>query len=62
MQMALLANINRDRKKHPQPFAAKEFLPEWTTPEVERDVPTDDEIRAAVQAMNKAFGGRVNEA
>ena len=51
--MALLANINRDSKKKPQPFAAKDFA--WSN---EKEKPgnkrrkemTDDEIVAALHA------------
>ncbi len=29
MLMTLLANVNRDRKRHPQPFKLDEFLSDW---------------------------------
>lgn len=37
MLMTLLANVNRDRKKHPKPFELGEFLTDfWKTPDARR--------------------------
>jgi hypothetical protein len=33
MLMTLLANANRDRKRHPKPFTVNEFMPDWWKPE-----------------------------
>lgn len=37
MLLALLANVNRDRKKRPKPFTLQEFMPDfWKRPDTEK--------------------------
>lgn len=48
---ALLANINRDRKKRPQPFTELDFMPG------RRPEQTVEEQLAIVEVLNTVFGG-----
>lgn len=53
MLMTLLANANRDRKRHPKPFALQEFWPDfWKTPDAEKKVDP-----AAIMAKFKLLTG-----
>lgn len=53
--MTLLANVYRDAKKRPQPFAPNDFLPAWARVDV---APlSDEELLAKVIGINAQFGG-----
>lgn len=57
--MALLANINRDATKRPEPWAIDEFLPDyWQTPE-ERD---EEAHNQAMLQKFQMFAAQVNRA
>lgn len=51
--MMLLANVNRDPKRHPQPFRVADFMPEVGTRREEPD------LAAKIMATNAALGGTV---
>lgn len=57
-----LANINRDRKSHPDPFKLEDFLLKFGEPErprgVEVDELTPDQQVFFLETLNAAFGGK----
>ena len=50
-QMALQANINRDSKRKPQPYAPAEFMNFVDSQEEERSEPTQEEIEAKLERI-----------
>lgn len=56
--MALVANLNRDRKKRSRPYQVADFLIRWTR----RAPQTTDQMRMAAMAMTAAFGGTFTSA
>lgn len=51
---AVIANVNRNTKKRPEPFTEEDFIPKFDVPEKK----TNDELFNSVLAINKAFGGK----
>lgn len=62
--MALLANINRDRKARPEPFRVSEFLPRWgavAAPEPQpQRVTTPVDLQRKINATMAMLGGKVH--
>lgn len=50
---SVLANVNRDAKKHPKPFTPQDFMPVFERPD---PMSTSDQI-AMIEMLNAAFGG-----
>jgi hypothetical protein len=50
--MALMANINRDRKQHPQAFQPKDFMPAWLARREVREKPA---FRVNVRELKGLF-------
>lgn len=57
--MTVLANAYRNTKRRPEPFRHEEFVPRWNDAPQPDATPSDDEVRAAVEQLNAAFGGRM---
>lgn len=58
----ILANANRDEKKHPKPFEIGEFMPKYGNADAEREQEapkkqTSEEQLAMVIMFNAAMGG-----
>lgn len=52
---ALIANVNRDSKKRPEPYDVEDFLPRWETrvaPPPTEDVQLKDKLLAWAATMN----------
>ncbi|MCL5995491.1 MAG: DUF4035 domain-containing protein [Chloroflexi bacterium] len=54
MLASLIANVNRDPRKHSKPFEPKDFMPKFG----EETHQTPEEQLAFVEMLNEAFGGR----
>lgn len=61
-QMALLANVNRDSSKHPTPYAAKDFIPDWWGEATQAPTVNNvlDKFRAISARINAAAGASTN--
>lgn len=55
IQMALIANINRDRKKRKKPYSAEDFMPQWDKPETAEG--NGARMLSVVEMLNMAFNG-----
>lgn len=55
IQMALIANINRDRKKRKNPYSAADFMPQWDKPETAEG--NGARMLSVVEILNTAFNG-----
>jgi hypothetical protein len=55
MQASLLANIHRDRDKHPELYTVADFMPQFG---VEDTPKTPEDMLATVVALNALFGGQ----
>jgi len=53
MLASLIANVNRDKKRRPNPFLPKDFMPKF-----EHEEQTPDQQLAFVEALNAMFGGK----
>lgn len=51
---AVIANVNRDPKKHPRAYQPRDFMPR------KRERLTPDQWRERLVAINAAFGGEVH--
>lgn len=59
MQASVLAEINRDKKKKPEPYTAADFMPDFGTASGDDDDgQTPEQMLALVVALNAAYGGR----
>jgi len=53
----MLANIHRDRDKHPQPFEVYEFMPQFGSESTEEETPVEV-LRIFMEMMVAAHGGQ----
>lgn len=53
----VIADINRDKKKHPKPFKVEDFMPNREG----RKRLTDDEMKKKLEMINIALGGERGE-
>ncbi len=53
---SLIANVNRDAKKHPKPYKPADFIPEFAKGEKPPQT-TEDHLKI-IEMMNAAFGGK----
>ena len=56
---ATVANVNRDKKKHPKPYVPSDFIIEFDKDYVEPDVMSPEETLQAVLKLHTAMGGTV---
>jgi hypothetical protein len=57
-QMALLANLHRDRKRRRKPFALSDFLLDFDGPQ-RRPHKSPEEMQALARALTLAMGGEI---
>ena len=57
MQMALLANVNRDEKKRKKPFSYEDFLPDWWGDRQLDEDAVFDALVSKIEAANTQMGG-----
>jgi hypothetical protein len=57
MVCAILAEINRDRKKRNKPFAPEDFMPQKEQPKPKTKA-TPEQLGKQLEAMTKIMGGR----
>lgn len=59
---AMIANVNRDSQRHPEPFTADEFAIRFEPPEdideAEAVAENADRLLSVVEQLNKLFGGQ----
>ena len=60
--MALLAEINRDRKKRGKPFSPAEFMFEFDPDAQKKDDPSPADVYAKVRAWAAAMGAQKGKA
>lgn len=58
MLAALLAEINRNKKKRRKPYTAQDFMPEYKPTRSGNGQQTPNQMLALVEIWNAAFGGK----
>ena len=49
--MAMIANVNRDSKKKPEPYNILDFMPEWDGSKEEKQQSVEDQKRILLEAF-----------